>query len=245
MVRGSTLQQHVNNDPAVKFDGKKFGWIGNMNKEHDSCVVWNPSEAKSLEDIYTKELIFGASGAGSQSYSFPLVYNAVLHTKFKLIPGYGVLADRLVAMERGELNGGCGFNTGNIMSTMSSQYSQGKIRLLFQGGLTKDPKFADVPNILDRAKNEADRQALEYLLGTLELGRPIAVPPETPADRVALLRAAFDRAMKDPELLAEANRMQLPIEVMNAPETSDSVARLYATPRSVVARIEAVLNANR
>jgi len=242
MIRGSTLQSHVNGDPAAKFDGRKFAWIGNMNKEHDGCIVWNPSNVQSMGDLYTKELIFGASGAGSQSYTFPLVYNAILQTKFKLIPGYGGLESRLIAMERGELMGGCGYNTGTIKSQMATQYQERKFRLIFQGGLSKDKDFADVPNILDQAKNEADRQALQYLFATLELGRPFAAPAETPPDRVAFLRAVFDQTMKDPDLLAEANKLLMPIDGMNADETATAVARLYATPPSVISRVEGVLN---
>jgi tripartite-type tricarboxylate transporter receptor subunit TctC len=161
--------------------------------------------------------------------------------KFKVVGGYNTLRDRVLAMERGELAGNCGFNTGSLVSTVSEQYRQGKIRVLFQAGLSKDPRFADVPNVLDEAKTDADRRALEYMFATLELGRPFATAPETPADRVTLLRAAFDKAMKDPGLVAEAEKMKLGIDGMNGAETAAAVARLYETPRAVVERVQAAL----
>jgi len=243
MIRGSTIQDAVNGDSAAKFDGRKFAWIANMNKEYDSCIVPSNSPIQSVGDLYKQELIVGATGAGAQSYTFPLVYNEVLHMKFKVIAGYNTLPDRIIAMDRGELTGNCGLDTGSILSTMPDQYRQGKIRILFQAGLGKDPQFPDVPNVLDEAKTEADRQALDYMFATLELGRPFAAPAETPSDRIAFLRAAFDRTMKDSGLQEEAKKMQLSTDGMNGSETTAAVVDLYGTPRTVIDRVQAVLNA--
>jgi tripartite-type tricarboxylate transporter receptor subunit TctC len=245
MVRGSTIQEQVNGEAAAMFDGRRFSWIGNMNMEYDSCIVMQNSPVRSIEDLRRNQLIVGASGVGAQSYSFPLVYNAVLQTKFKVVTGYKSTPERMLAMERGELTGNCGIDTSAIQATFYKQYKEGKIRVLLQAAIKKDQRFSEVPNILDEAKAPADRQALEYMFATLELGRPFVVAAETPKDRVAVLRNAFDRAMLDPDLIAEAKKLQLDINTMNGDECAAAVARLYATPPSVIERVRSILAARR
>ncbi len=244
MVRGSTIQEQVGGRSAAMFDGRRFAWIGNMNMEYESCIVMRDSPIRSLSDLYDQEVIVGASGVGAQSFSFPLVYNALLHTKFKVIAGYKSTPDRYLAMERGELSGNCGIDTSVIEATFFNQYQEGKIRVILQAAMHKDPRFPDVPNILDETKTAPDRQALEYMFAGLELGRPFAAPGETPKDRVALLRRAFAQAMTDPGLVQEAKRLQLDIDSMDAEASASAVGRLYATPHAAMERVRAVLNAN-
>jgi tripartite-type tricarboxylate transporter receptor subunit TctC len=145
-------------------------------------------------------------------------------------------------MDRGEVMGNCGVNTSAIQATFPEQYKSGKVRVLLQAAMKSDARFADVPNIIDEAKKPEDRQALEYMFSTLELGRPFAVPPQTPPDRIALLRNAFDRAISDPDLRSEASRLQLDLDVMDHSQTEASVRRLYATPHQVVERVQSILN---
>jgi tripartite-type tricarboxylate transporter receptor subunit TctC len=241
MVRGSTIQDNVNGDPSAMFDGRRFAWIGNMNMEYDSCIVAKDSPVQSLSDLFRRQLIVGASGAGAQSYTFPLVYNAVLHTKFKVVTGYKSTPERVLAMQRGELMGNCGIDTSAIQATFYKAYKQGKIKILLQGAIRKDPRFAAAPNILDEARKPPDREALEYMFATLELGRPFVTAGETPKDRVALLRRAFGLAMKDPGLVAEARKMQLDIDAMTGAECEAAVQKLYSTPRYVIDRVRAIL----
>jgi tripartite-type tricarboxylate transporter receptor subunit TctC len=242
MVRGSTIQEQVNGESTAIFDGRKFAWIGNMNMDYESCIVMQDSPIRSLADLYKLEVIVGASGVGAQSYSFPLVYDALFHMKFKVIAGYKSTPDRYLAMERGELTGNCGIDTSAIEATFFRQYQEGKIRVILQAAIRKDPRFADVPNILDEAKTVEDRQALEYMFATLELGRSFATAGETPEDRVALLRRAFTAAMMDPGLVQEAKRLQLDVDFMDGDACAAAVQRLYATPRAVIDRVRAVLN---
>ncbi len=244
MVRGTTVQEQVEGNPAAMFDGRKFAWIGNMNQEYDSCIVGSDSPVHTISDLYTHEVIVGASGAGAQSYTFPRVYDEILHMKFKIVTGYPGSPERLLAMQRGELTGNCGMDTSVILSMLGEQYRQGKIRVLFQAAVNKDPRFADVPNILDAAKDESGRQALEYMFSALELGRPFAAAGETPKDRVDLLRHAFDRAAADPGLVEEAQKMKLDLNTMDGDAAAAAVARLYSTPRTVVERVQAITSAN-
>jgi tripartite-type tricarboxylate transporter receptor subunit TctC len=212
-----------------------------MNSDYDACIMSTASGVNTIDDFYKREVIVGASGAGAQSYSFPIVYNELLGTKFKVISGYPGTPERMLAMERGELHGACGITTTTFRAVLSQQTKDGKVKLVAQAGSAKDPAYPDVPNILDQAKTPEVKQALEFLFVPLGLGRPFAGPPEIPQDRIAQLRQAFDDSMKDPDLLEEAKKLQVDIEAMNADASAKMVNQLFETPANVVAKLQAAL----
>jgi tripartite-type tricarboxylate transporter receptor subunit TctC len=241
MVRGTAIEEEVYKSPQVQFSGRRFAWIGNMNSDRDACIVSAGSGVHAIGDLYSHEIIAGASGVGAQSYSFPVVYQKLLGMKFKVISGYPGTPERLLGLERGELSGACGISLSLFRSQFSRLLAEGRIRLIAQGGLTKDARYPDLPNVLDEAKTSAQRQALEFLYLPLALGRSLAAPPETPFDRLAVLRSATAQTLKDPEFLAEAAKLDIDIAPMDAVETQTMVDQLFATPPEVVARIEAAL----
>lgn len=241
MVRGTAIQEEVYKSPQVQFSGRRFSWIGNMNSDYDACIVSAGSGVRSIEDLYTHEVVAGASGVGAQSYSFPVVYRKLLGMKFKVISGYPGTPERMLALERGEITGACGISLSLFRSQFSRLVNEGRIRLIAQGGITKDARYPDLPNILDQAKSPELRQALEFLYLPLALGRSLAAPPQIPADRLAVLRAATRETMKDAQFLEEAKMLDIDIEPMGADETAKMVEQLFTTPPAVVARIEAAL----
>jgi tripartite-type tricarboxylate transporter receptor subunit TctC len=241
MIRGTVIQEQVYKNPQALFDGRKFVWIGNMNSDYDACVMSASSGVKTIDDFKKREVIVGASGAGAQSYSFPIVYNELLGTKFKVISGYPGTPERMLAMERGELHGACGITTSTYRAVLAQPAKEGKILLVAQAGSGKDPAYPEVPNILDQATTPEAKQALEFLFVPLGLGRPFAGPPEMPQDRTAALRKAFDESMKDADLLEEAKKLQVDIEPMNADASAKMVGQLFQTPEPVVAKLQAAL----
>jgi len=241
MVRGTAIQEEVYKSPQVQFQGRRFAWIGNMNSDRDACIVAAGSGVHGVGDLYTHEIIAGASGVGAQSYSFPVVYRKLLGMKIKVISGYPGTPERLLALQRGEITGACGISLSLLRAQFSRLMDEGKIRLIAQGALTGDVRYPDLPNILDQAKTPELRQALEFLYLPLALGRSLAAPPEIPADRLDVLRAAVFRTMQDPDFLADARKLEIDIEPMNAADTKAMVERLFATPPAVVNRIEDAL----
>jgi tripartite-type tricarboxylate transporter receptor subunit TctC len=241
MVRGTAIQEEVYGTPQVQFRGRGFAWIGNMNSDRDACIVAAGSGVHTIDDLYKREVIAGASGVGAQSYSFPVVYQKLLGMKFKVISGYPGTPERMLALERGELTGACGISLSLFRSQFSRLVDDGKIRLIAQGALRADPRYPQVPNILDQAKSPDVHQALEFLYLPLALGRSLAAPPQTPPDRLEVLRRATQAAMKDADFLAEAKKLDIDVEPMTADETAATVERLFATPPAAIARIEAAL----
>ncbi len=198
IVRASVLYEEIFGNRSARFKGLGFNWIGNLNSAQDSCVFWNRVAVKEPADFYTREHVVGADGVAGMDYSFPRVYNELLGTKFKIVTGYKGTPDRVLAMERGEIEGACGLTTGLVKSVLRRQYNEGKIRVVAQAGLTSDPDFPGVPNMFDQAKTPEQRQALEFIFAQLELSRPIAAPPELSASRVTTLRQAVDATTSDP-----------------------------------------------
>ncbi len=241
MVRGTAIQEEVYKSPQVQFSGRKFAWIGNMNSDRDACIVSAGSGVRAIDDLYSHEVIAGASGVGAQSYSFPVVYQKLLGMKFKVISGYPGTPERLLALDRGEITGACGISLSLFRSQFSRLVEERRIRLIAQGALTKDARYPDLPNILDQAKSLEDRQALEFLYLPLALGRALAAPPETPADRLDVLRTATLKTMKDADFLEDSKKLDIDIEPMGADETKAMVDRLFTTPPAIVARVEDAL----
>jgi tripartite-type tricarboxylate transporter receptor subunit TctC len=242
IVRASGLYEELFGNPAVKFEALKFNWLGNMNSTQDSCVFASAVGLTSPRDLYARSAVVGASGVGAMAYSLPTVYNDVLGMKFKVVMGYPGTPERMIAMERGEIEGGCGMTTSLIKSTLAASVRDGKIRIVFQAGLTKDADFPDVPNVLDEAKTPEQRQALEFLFGQLELDRALAAPPDLPPGRVEALRRAFNAMFGDGEFLDEVRALKLDFRPLRGEETAEVVCRLFATPKPAVDKVRAALS---
>jgi len=226
---------------AVRFDANKIIWLGSTNRETQVTYVWHTAPVQSFEELKTKELIVGAQAPGSTQYDFPVLANALFGTKFKVIPGYASTPKIHLAMESGELQGNGATNWSTLKLLNSDWIAQKKIRVLAQWALKKHPELSDVPLVLDLATSDADRQALRLALARLEYGRPFFLPPGVPAERVTALRRAFDAALKDPALIAEADKSKIEIDPLSGEEVTELVRQVSATPAEVVARVRAAI----
>jgi tripartite-type tricarboxylate transporter receptor subunit TctC len=221
------------------FNAQKMNWLGSANNEVSVCVAMKSSGIKSFQDLLTKELTVGGTGASSDTDQFPRVLNAVLGTHFKVVQGYPGGNDVVLAMERGEVAGRCGWSWSSVLSTHKSWITDGRMIVLVQLSLTKHPDLPDVPLAMDFAKTDEQRQILKMLFARNVMGRPYVAPPNLPADRVAVLRQAFTDTMKDKDFLAEADKMQLEINPVSGEEVQKLVAEVYATPPDIVAKAKA------
>jgi len=226
----------------VRFDPRKFSWIAGLNSEMTTCVVWHASKVKSFGDLLTVETAFGATGSGAPPVTEPRVMNAVLGTRIRAITGYPGTADIFLAMERGEVEGTCGVGWTALMSTRSDWIGQGKLRILVQNATRRHPSLPDVPLLLDFARNEQQRNLLTLLAAPHRIGRPYLAPPEIPARRLEILRAAFDATLKDSAFLAEAEKAKLAINPVSGGEMEAVVAEVAAMEPSL---IQAMINARR
>lgn len=235
------LESLYGNDKAL-FDPRRFIWLGNMNQEVDHCSVWHTTGITKPEDFLTREVILGASGAGAGSFTLPMVMNAVMGTKFKVILGFSSQSERGLAMERGEIQGQCGTYLSSIKATNMQQVTSGQLRLIWQMGTAPHPDFPNLPAAIDYAKTDRARAILKMFFATMAIGRATALPPDVAPDRVAVLRAAYDATMADPAFLAEADKQKMEIRPMSAAGMTAALGDLLGHPPEVYAEAAGILN---
>jgi tripartite-type tricarboxylate transporter receptor subunit TctC len=226
------------NGPGVQFDPQKFGWIGSPDKDVQVCVARKDAAVQKMEDLFTKELVVGATGSGADTQVQPEFLSRLLGMKFKIVSGYPGSNEIMIAVERGEVQGICVAYASVQRQTL---FREGKLNILFQASLKPDPALPGVPVGSDLAKTAADRAALELFFGRAEIGRPFVAPPGVPADRLAALRQAFQAALKDPQLIEETQRERLTVRAITGEDISAVLTKLYATPPDVVKRVAAAL----
>ena len=227
---------------TAQFDGTKFNWIGSANDEVSVCVVWNGrTKITRFEDLLTNELTVGGTGAAADTDQFPRIINGVLGTRMKIITGYPGGNDVNLAMERGEVDGRCGWSWSSVESTRKSWVTDNKITILMQLSLKKHPDLPNVPLITELAKTDEQRQVLRLIFARQPLGRPYLAPPGVPQDRVDALRKAFMDTMADKEFRAEADKAQLEINPVPGDEVQKLVNEVYQTPPAVVKKAIEIL----
>lgn len=220
---------------TIKFDPRRFGWVGGIGLPSRVCVASISSPIKSIEDLFEREMVVGGSGAGSTPSTIPKFLTSVLGMKMRIIEGYGGTAAAVQAMERGEVDGLCQtFST--FKNLRAHLLEQGKIRVLFNTESTPFPYLPNVPSIFQYAKTDEQRQILTFITSSVELSRPFVLPPGTPGDRLAALRKAFAAAVKDPQLVEEADKQKIDITYRSPDDLLALVNALFATPKGLLER---------
>jgi hypothetical protein len=182
----------------------------------------------------------GSSGSSTSNSTFPRLMNAMFGTKFKIIEGYTNQTPIFLAMERGELQGSGGPFYSSLMSSRPTWVRDRKVTLIVQIGLEKDPHLPNVPLLYDFAKSKEDQLELKLAFAGLLMGRPYVLPAGVPADRVKILRDGFMATMKDPGLLAAAEKMHLEINPMDGEEVHQLLVGMYATPQPIIDKVTAI-----
>lgn len=226
---------------AAQFDATQFSWIGSASSEVSLCVSWHASGVATFDDMRTKELVVAHSGAGADAYQFSKIINGVLGTRMRLVGGYRGGNEMLLAMERGEVGGRCGWSWSSIQATRREWIERKQVNLLTQLALSKHPDMPAVPLIIDLARTDEQRNILRLVFARQQIAYPFLAPPGVPADRVAVLRSAFLKTMADPELLADARKARLEILPVAGVDAQRLVAELYATPAATVDKATAML----
>jgi tripartite-type tricarboxylate transporter receptor subunit TctC len=221
--------------PLVEADPRRFIWLGATSLPSRVCVAWHTAKVQTLDDLFSQELIVSAA-AGTSLSTVPTVLNHVLGTKFRIIEGYKGIADSIIAIERGETEGMC--SAYGQFRNHEHHFRDGKLRVLARAEEAPLAELPNVPSIYDHARTAEQRQFLRFVLSSTEFGRPYVLPPDVPADRVALMRKAFADALKDPELVAEADRMKLDMTFRPPGDLERLIASLYETPPAMIETIK-------
>jgi tripartite-type tricarboxylate transporter receptor subunit TctC len=221
------------------YDPTKFNYLGSAHAEVLVCFVRSDAPVKTPQDLKTQELIVGSTAPGSTTWDYPTVENNVLGTKLRVITGYKGSREVTLAVEKGEVQGICGVGWGTI-KVQYPEVLSGKVfgRIFAQEDMRghRELNNAGVPLMGSLAETDEDRQALQMLYAQSEFSRPFILPPGVPDDRVQVLRKAFDETMKDPDLLGEAQKLNLDVDASTGEEVQAQVAKMYETPHEVIER---------
>jgi tripartite-type tricarboxylate transporter receptor subunit TctC len=209
-----------------------------MNTSTTVFIAWHTSGVKTLEDARKKEVVMGALSASGGNSVYPLLINAFLGTKFKVVLGYEGGNTIQLAMERGEVDGRAAVVWSGLKAGWPQWIAEKKIAVLLQTGLAKEKDLPDVPLLLDLAKNEEEKAIFRFVSSDSAIGFPVTAPPGIPADRLAALQKAFADTMKDPDFLKAATDRKLEIEPSSGEQVRKVVQDMISTPKDVIAKIK-------
>jgi tripartite-type tricarboxylate transporter receptor subunit TctC len=230
--------------PQAEFDPRKLNWIGSTSKEVSIGAVWAASTTvRTIQDAEAKEVVVGANSVTNDSGVFPLVLNTFLGTKFKIVHGYKSAGEITLAIERGEVEGRVGWSVGALLSGHTADWvKEKKLYVLAQIGLEKDKRLpADIPLAIDLAKSKDDRQVMSLIFAATTIGWPSFMGPDVPKDRVAAVRSAYEKALKEPAFIAGAQKQNLGIDPLSAGDIEKIVADMYATPPALIDRARDIM----
>jgi tripartite-type tricarboxylate transporter receptor subunit TctC len=223
----------------VAFDISKFGWIGSPAQEPQVLYTLT-SAARSVADLKTNKVIVGSTGTSADNYTLPYMLNQILGAKIEMVTGYKGQSDIFLAIEQGEVQGN---STGlsNLLVSKANWLRDDKVRILVQFGDQRATEIPDVPTAVELAPDQASREMIRLMALKFRMARPIAAPPEVPADRLKALQDAFDATMKDEAFLAEARKIGLDISPVGGAEITRLVAEIQTAPQALFDRLREVL----
>ena len=241
--------EQLTKKPEVKFDWTKFGWVGNPVTSNHLLYMRADAPYKSMDDIRTASSApkCGSNGITSTGYYLPKLMEETLGTKFDIVLGYQSGQDVDLAVERGEVV--CRAFTITAFFAREpfiSWRKRGFVNVLMQSGAKRDARLKDATTIyelMDKYKtNEAGRSLAKVVLSAGEFGRPLVTPPGVPADRLKILRDAFDKSVSDPALLAAAEKRRLEMDPASGAELETLAKEVMSASPEIVERMQKLLS---
>ncbi|MEA2902797.1 MAG: hypothetical protein QOI12_184 [Alphaproteobacteria bacterium] len=228
---------------AAKYRSAAFPWIGRLATAPNITYIMNTSQVKTIGDAFDKVAILGATGRSSTNAIYPLVLNNVVGTKFKVVTGYEGSAAAMLAMERGEVEGHSSTYDG-LKNQHPDWLETKRVNIVVQYLLKRHPDLPDVPTSAELARNPEQARILRAVSSASEIGKFLLTTPEAPAGRVAALRQAFDAMVKDPEYLAEAQRLRIELDPLPGVELQKIIEEVQSMPPEVVEKVKAIYPLN-
>jgi tripartite-type tricarboxylate transporter receptor subunit TctC len=231
--------------PGVRFKAEDLNWIGSLLQTPTTVSVWHTAGVKTIEDAKHKEVIMGATGAAGTKAAYPQLLNNVLGTRFKIVTGYEGGNTLRLAMERGEVQGDGSARWSSWKSTKPDWVKDNKISAIVQIGLKKDDDLPNVPLLTDLARNDEQRRMFEFISQPIAMQQPFVGPPGIPADRVILVRRAFDAMTRDPDFRKEVEQLDLELDPVSGEDVQKIVRSIVETPTDIVRKVQAATAVNK
>jgi tripartite-type tricarboxylate transporter receptor subunit TctC len=236
IVAQSIAEEQLLGVAGVSYDVAKLGWIGRIAANVEVTYVWHAAAVKTLDDLRSTEATLAGTGPSSSIY--PRLMNTIAGMKWKVIAGYNTTSAAHLAMQRREVDGATS-SLNTLKTTQRDWLDGGLIRILVQLAPQRSAELANVPAVVELAKTPEDRDVLAFYANSGTVGRAVIAPPGLPAERIAMLRSAFDATMKDVEFRAEIEATKLELEPMAGAELQKLVETSMRVSSTVLARARA------
>jgi tripartite-type tricarboxylate transporter receptor subunit TctC len=243
LMPGAVMGPLLEDGAKPQYDPTKLVYLATADSVTRICTSYGNSKIQTFEDAQKQKGAMGASAAGGSSRDYANMVRKAAGAQFDVVGGYKGSAEMMLAIERGEVDGMCGWDWTSLKVQKPDWIRDNKVHILAQFSLEPDPELTQrgVPPIWQFIKNEEDRKPVELVLSQQVFGRPYIAPPGTPAEAVKILRDGFMATMADKEFLAEAEKAQLVINPLDGAKVQEVVSRIYASPPAVVARAKELI----
>lgn len=243
---GLIMQQVLGTGAALKFDARRFHWLGAPSSSNQVCALTKASGITSVEKWLSEKnpVKIGGTAPGNSTDDVPRVLAVALGLPLQVVDGYKGTADIRLAAESGEVGGACwGWET---MKSTWPGIQRGEVKVIVQATPQKHPDLPDVPSAIDVAKTNEARQLIQAgIHDPSAIVYLFSLPPETPGERVRQLRAAFVQTLKDTEFLAEAGKAKQEISPIPGEEVERIVSRLFKLEPGVVSKLREAVSPKR
>jgi tripartite-type tricarboxylate transporter receptor subunit TctC len=241
LTRAPVIAPLLGSSGGSGFDVSKFTWLGSGASDLTVCALLGAPKVNSMADAIQHPFTLGGLGPGSDEDMYTKILRKLFGIKAQLVSGYPGGAEMVLAVERGELDGRCGWAFSSIKISKPDWIATKKIKFLTVLALERSPELPDVPAIMEFATTERQKQILGFVLNAQTLGRPFVAPPGIPADRAAALRKAFEATMADQAYLAEMKAKKLDVGPVSWRAMETLLKGFYATPPAIVAETRAII----
>lgn len=237
---GSAAVNQLLNPEGARYDAREYGWIGVPSQARSVLMVRPDSGVTSIEDLKTKEIFIGSTGAGSETDMMPRLANGLIGTKMNVIPGYQGGSQVMVALEAKEVNGAV--RTATAWASRKDLVDAGTIKPLLVFASGRVASMPDVPNLQELLTNDEDKKIVALMTSIGTLGYGLGAPPQIPEDRLAAMRAAFDSMIADPAYLADAEKSGLMLDTpLRGEEAQAFVTEVLKTSPELVERTKQLI----
>ena len=233
---GAIVAPLLDDKITSSYNPSRLIYLGTTNVGVSICATMATSAIKTFEDLQTKKSVMGSQSPGSPSYDIAYLVKNLTKAEYSVVPGYKGSAHITLAMERGEIDGICGWNWSGARSQKAEWIRDKKINILAQIAVDENPELTrmGVPPIWKYLKGDDDQKIAKFVLSQKGFERPLLIRDGTPPELVAILRKAFDATMEDPKFLADAEKARLEVSPASGAKVQELVEAFYATPTNIV-----------
>jgi len=240
---GAIVTPLLNPKSKAQYEPTKLNFIGSAENGARICATYRKSKIKTFADALAQDSVFAGSAPGAAAYEYGQMIRNTTGAKVRVVAGYKATRDMTLDMERGEVDGMCGWDWSTAKTQKSDWIRDKSVNILVQFALEPDPELTKlgVPRIWDFIKSEDDRKAVQVVVSQQVFSRPYIAAPETPAAQLKILRAAYASVMKDKQFMADAEKSRLDISPSSGVKLQELVQKIYATPTATVERARKII----